>query len=120
MKRLTAHLLHVYVFISVVIFFLVQSLILLQIDLPRWVSSYVKDFLVIPIVATISLHGVWWVKKDKTLRLNGFSILSIVILYSIYFEYYLPKTSIRYTADIWDVVCYAIGGIIFYLLQPRV
>lgn len=70
-------------------------------------------------VATLCLHGVWLIKKDKTIRLDIFTILSLVALFSIYFEYYLPKQSYRYTGDIWDVVCYGLGGIIFYLLQKR-
>jgi hypothetical protein len=68
-------------------------------------------------VATLCLHGVWLVKKDKAIRLNLFSIFSLVAMYSIYFEYYLPQQSHRYTGDVLDVVCYICGGIVFYLLQ---
>lgn len=117
MRGFPLRILHIYVGFSIVLFLLVQSLIFLQVELPTWVTSYLKDFLVIPIVSTISLHGVWWLKKNKAIRLNGFTILSIVILFSVYFEYYLPKISVRYTSDIWDVACYALGGIIFYFLQ---
>ena len=109
--------LHIYVASSLLIFAIVQSLKIFSIAAPQWVFSYVNDFLVIPIIATISLHGIWLLKNSKAIRLNGFTIASLVLLYSIYFEYYLPQTSPRYTGDIWDVVCYALGGLVFYVLQ---
>lgn len=68
-------------------------------------------------VATLGLHTAWFSKKDKSIRIDLFTIISLVLLYSVVFEYYLPKQSYRYTGDVWDVVCYALGGIVFYILQ---
>ncbi|MEM0587083.1 hypothetical protein V0F38_02140 [Aequorivita sp. MCCC 1A16792] len=85
----------------------------------NWIYHYLNDFLTIPLVAIIGLHGVWFIKKDKTIRLNKFTILSLVIVFAVFFEYYLPKQSYRYTADIWDVFCYFIGGVVFYFLQKE-
>lgn len=115
--RFPLQTLHIYVALSLFIFSVVQSLKIFSVATPIWVFSYVNDFLTIPIVASICLHGVWILKKDKAIRLNGFTIASLVVLYSIYFEYYLPQQSHRYTGDIWDVVCYTLGGFIFYGLQ---
>ncbi|WP_157417805.1 hypothetical protein [Aequorivita capsosiphonis] len=84
---------------------------------PNWIFHHLNDFLVIPMVATVCLYGVWIIKKDKSIRLNIFTILSLVALFSIFFEYYLPLQSYRYTGDIWDVVCYFLGGVVFYFLQ---
>ncbi|MDC8000006.1 hypothetical protein POV26_03080 [Aequorivita todarodis] len=83
----------------------------------NWIFHHLNDFLTIPLVATVCLHGVWLVKKDKSIRLNIFTIFSLVALFSIFFEYYLPQQSHRYTGDIWDVLCYFLGGTAFYLLQ---
>jgi len=115
--KLPLRTLHIYVAYSLLVFAIVQSLKIFSISAPQWVFSYVNDFLVIPIIATICLHGIWLLKNNKAIRLNGFTIASLVLLYSIYFEYYLPQQSHRYTGDIWDVVCYALGGLVFYILQ---
>ena len=71
------------------------------------------------VVNFIVLVGVliWAIKKDRTIRLNIFTIISLVALFSLYFEFYLPKQSTRYTGDLWDVVCYFLGGMLFYFLQ---
>lgn len=109
--------LHIYVVLSLLIFIGFQSAEYLEIPMPVWVTSYLKDFLSIPIIATICLHVVWWMKKDKGIRLNTFVILSLVALYSVYFEWYLPQYSSRHTGDFGDVICYSLGGCIFYFLQ---
>ena len=116
-RKLPLKLLHLYVLLSLAVFFVVQSLKFFSISGPDWIFHHLNDFLALPIVATLCLHGVWLIKKDKTIRLNAFTILSLVALFSFVFEYYLPKQDYRYTGDVWDVVCYGLGGLIFYILQ---
>lgn len=116
-RLLPLKILHFYVLLSLLAFLGVQSLKFFSVGGPTWVFNHLNDFLAIPIIATICLHGVWLIKKDNSIRLNIFTILSLVALYSVFFEYYLPKQSYRYTGDIWDVVCYLAGGIVFYFLQ---
>lgn len=84
-----------------------------------WITSYLKDILCIPIIATICLHVIWLIRGNKKNRLSVFTIICLVIMYSIYFEYLLPKNSDFYIADIYDVFCYALGGIVFYILQRK-
>ena len=110
-------LLHFYVLLSFAVFLVVQSLKFFSIFGPNWIFHHLNDFLAIPMVATLCLHGVWLIKKDRSIRLNGFTILSLVVLFSLVFEYYLPQQDYRYTGDVWDVVCYGLGGLIFYFLQ---
>lgn len=117
MRQLPLRILHFYVFFSLVLFAGVQALKSYQVNAPNWVFSYVNDVLVIPMVALLGLHAVWLLKKDYTMTLHWFSIFSLVILYSVVFEYYLPLQSTRYTGDIIDVACYSLGGLIFYGLQ---
>lgn len=117
MKQLPLRLLHAYVLLSFGAFLTVQSLKFLSISGPNWIFHHLNDFLLIPMVATLGLHVVWLLKKDRTIRLNGFTILSLVVLFSVVFEYYLPQQDARYTADVWDVVCYSLGGLVFYMLQ---
>lgn len=84
---------------------------------PEWMFYYLNDFLVIPMVGIVCLHGVWLIKNDRTIRLNAFTVFSLVMMYSVFFEYYLPQQSGRYTADVFDVVCYVLGGVVFVILQ---
>ena len=116
-RRLPLKALHIYVFLSSLLFIGVQSLKFLSVFVPNLIFNHLNDFLLIPMVATISLHGVWMIKKDNSIRLNTFTIFSLVVLFSFVFEYYLPRQSDRYTGDIWDVVCYVMGGMVFYILQ---
>lgn len=116
-RGLPLKLLHLYVLLSLVVFLCVQILKFYSVSSPNWIFHYLNDFLAIPIIATLCLYGVWIIKKDNKIRLDIFTILSLVALFSIVFEYYLPKRSYRYTGDIWDVVCYFLGGVVFYFLQ---
>lgn len=119
MRKLPLKILHRYILVSLVVFFCVQTLKYFSIVAPKWVFNHLNDFLTIPLVATVGLHGVWLLKKDYSLRLDIFTIFSLVAFYSVFFEYYLPQQSHRYTGDVWDVVCYFLGGIVFYVLQQQ-
>lgn len=116
-QKLPLKILHLYVLLSWVIFLFVQGYKYLQGIHSNWIFHHLNDFLAIPIVTTICLHGVWLIRKDNTIRLNIFTILSLVALFSVVFEYYLPQQSYRYTGDIWDVISYLLGGAVFYFLQ---
>lgn len=98
---------------------MVEGVRFFEIAGPNWMFHYLNDFLVIPIVGLICLYAVWWLKKDRNIRLGVVSIVTLVVIYSLYFEVYLPERSERYTADVLDVVCYAAGGVVFYFLQKR-
>ena len=116
-KKTPLKTLHIYIGISLLLFLLVEFLRFYQISAPNWIFFYLNDFLVIPIVGFICLRLFWFFKKDKTIRIDVFSILTLVVIYAVYFEVYLPQNSARYTADFWDVICYILGGIVFYFLQ---
>ena len=117
MKSLPLKAMHLYFVLSTLIFAMVQTFKYFEVPSPEWVFSYLNDLLVIPLVLTVCLHGAWFLKRDRNIRLNIFTIFSVVTLYSLYFEVYLPTLSDSYTGDIYDVVCYLAGGIIFYFLQ---
>jgi hypothetical protein len=119
MRKLPLKILHRYIFLSLVVFICVQLLKYFSIAAPQWIFNHLNDFLTIPLVATVGLHGVWFLKKDYSLRLSAFTVFSLVVFYSVFFEYYLPQQSHRYTGDIWDVVCYFLGGVVFYFLQRK-
>lgn len=115
--RLPLVALHCYVGLSLLIFFGLEAFKTFVIISPNWLTHYLNDFLCIPIVATICLHAVWRVKRNYMLRLKIGSILSLVVLFSVYFELYLPENTSRYTGDLIDVLCYIAGGGVFYGFQ---
>lgn len=98
-------------------FFTIIALQYLQIAYPKWIQFYVNDFLCMPVVLTICLSVVHFIKKDYSIRLSLFTVLSLAAIYSVYFEGYLPEEKERYTADILDVVMYFSGSLLFYFLQ---
>ncbi|WP_299390549.1 hypothetical protein [uncultured Gelidibacter sp.] len=117
MSSLPLKFLRTYFLLSLLVFLGVQSLKYFSIASPDWIIHHLNDFLVIPMVATLGLHAVWVIKKDDTIRLNLLTIFSLVALFSIVFEYYLPQHSYRYTGDCWDVFAYVLGGCVFFVLQ---
>lgn len=116
-KKLPLKTLHLYVLLAFLLFLGVEYLRLAEIPAPRWIFNYLNDFLIIPIVGLICLHVIWLFKRNYHIKLDLISILLLVIIYSFYFEIYLPPISDRYTDDFWDVICYILGGIILYFLQ---
>lgn len=87
--------------------------------LPNIINFYVNDFLIIPICLTISLYILKYTRNNKNYTIPLYIILCLSAYYSILFEFILPKTHARYTADIIDVVMYFLGGLVFYFLQSR-
>ncbi len=109
--------LYIFFLFAVLIFLGILSLSYLEMNLPVWVISYVNDFLCMPIVLTICLKTVHFIKKDKNIYLDLFTIFSLTTFYAVYFEWYLPRVEPRYTADWIDVVMYFTGALLFYYLQ---
>lgn len=86
-------------------------------ELPIWVSHYMNDFLCMPIVLFICRSVVRKLRSNDALQLPFPLILLVTLYFAIYFEYYLPRVNMRYTADIWDLVLYFIGSIFFYVME---
>ena len=75
------------------------------------VHSYLDDLLCFPIVLTLGLAAyrtVW-----TSYKLTAWHVWPVVLIYSIYFEWYLPQKSTAYTADAVDVVMYVLGALLF-------
>ncbi|MCD8440570.1 hypothetical protein [Tenacibaculum finnmarkense] len=85
--------------------------------LPQIVQFYVNDFLIMPMVLTISLVVLRWSKNNKNYQIPLWIILYSCSFYAFLYEYILPKFYQRYTADRIDVLLYFIGGFIFFILQ---
>ena len=75
------------------------------------VHSYLDDLLCFPIVLTLGLAMYRFFKPEY--QLTPWHIWPVVLIYSVYFEWYLPQTSAIYMADVMDVLMYVLGALIF-------
>ena len=110
-------ILHISFAVFVFIFLLFEALKFSGITLPGWTTSYLNDFLCMPIVLIICLKAVHYIKRDTSIKLSLPLILTITSLYALYFELALPEFTVRYTADFVDVIIYFSGAILYYFLQ---
>ncbi|MCF8276260.1 MAG: hypothetical protein K9J17_05940 [Flavobacteriales bacterium] len=75
------------------------------------IHSYLDDLLCLPIVLTLGLavYRYFW----PNYRLTHSHTLPVLVVYSVYFEWYLPKGCLLVTSDIFDLIAYIIGWAIF-------
>ena len=81
------------------------------------IHNYLNDFLIIPIVLTLCLYILRFTRNDKLYKIPLIIILFLCGVYAVFFEVFMPSIRIRYTADIFDVFVYFLGGIWFWFLQ---
>ncbi|MGG7034282.1 MAG: hypothetical protein ACI7YS_03700 [Flavobacterium sp.] len=99
--------------VALVIYALQKS----NIALPSLINNYINDFLCLPIVLGGILFVIRWLKKDDKYRFSFAFIIFMASYYSFYFEYYLPKNNVRYTAEWIDVLLYFSGSLIFFYYE---
>lgn len=80
---------------------------------PIFISSYLADLLSIFLVNTFTLWALRKIKKRPNLELPPALVLLSVIMFSVFFEFYLPQKSPIYVYDPWDILCYAISGMAY-------
>jgi hypothetical protein len=110
---------YVYAVFSILIGAVVYFAQKFNFKLPKIIQFYLNDFLIVPIILTISLVILRWSKNNESYQISIWVILYICGLYGLLYEYILPKFHPRYTADIIDVVLYFISGFVFFILQKN-
>jgi uncharacterized membrane protein YjjB (DUF3815 family) len=83
------------------------------------IQFYLLDLIAVPILAQL---GLWWMRIIKGKRddlLSIWHIAFIVLSLSFVFEIYMPKHQTRYTADVWDILMYFLGGLFFYFVMNK-
>ncbi len=81
------------------------------------IHSYLDDLVVIPIV----LGGILVIFRNLVFKSTVYTfpkarIWIVVAIFAAYFELIIPRFNTGFTADIFDVLCYAIGGLYFQFL----
>ena len=98
-------------------FFHLASLLL---PMPEWASSWLDDFLVVPLV--LSLAG--WIQSALILRKPFYwkksAVVGTALFFGIGFELIVPKFNQAFTSDKIDLLVYLLGAFAFYLIQTFV
>ncbi|MBK0403646.1 hypothetical protein I5M27_11665 [Adhaeribacter sp. BT258] len=81
-----------------------------------FLNNYLNDLLCLPLVLGTAV----FLQRNLVLRqpdyaLTGWQIGWVVIYFSVMFEAVIPLLVSRYTADFFDVICYAAGGWLFWV-----
>jgi len=97
----------------------IYSLQRFQIPVADWLDDYVNDLLCMPIVLFVCQYVIRNIKSNPRLKMDAGQIIILTFAYAIYFELFLPKFNLRYTADIIDVLLYTFGAIFFYMVENK-
>ena len=81
------------------------------------IQFYLIDFIAVPIIGNLSLAFYRIILNNKLAKLSFWHIGFIVVGLSFVFEWYMPQHYIRYSADVWDVAMYILGGLFFGLMM---
>lgn len=90
-----------------------------QLPLPNWIYFYVNNFLCMPVVLGLCLAIIRRLKKTENSYVPLVVVLGLTTYFAIYFEWFMPQISTRYTADIIDIGLYYLGAILFFSIQKR-
>jgi uncharacterized membrane protein AbrB (regulator of aidB expression) len=85
-----------------------------HIELPYFFQCYFTDLLAIPLVLGATNFILKKYTSNPQHRLSVVKVLAACIYFSVLFEWILPAYSTQYTADTLDVVCYFIGGGMYF------
>lgn len=79
-------------------------------------DSFLDPLLFMPIL----LHLILWeqrflFKKGSNYVLSWRQIVFILVFVTVFCEYFFPRWSDNFTMDYWDIFCYTIGALLFWL-----
>jgi hypothetical protein len=92
---------------------------MLQVQMPEFVTSYLADLLSLFIVNTVVLWVMRLIQSNNNLELKPAMVILSFILFTGFFEFYLPGVNEYYHRDYADIVCYAIGAFWFILWRRK-
>ena len=79
-------------------------------------KCFLNDLLFVPFVLSLCVELNKY-SVFQNLKIGKREIVITVVVASAFFELILPAINHHSTGDILDVVCYMIGGLLFYLLS---
>lgn len=109
-----------YFIIICLIYIVTRYLKSTDLELPIFIKNHLTDLLCMPIILTICLAFVRWIKRLPNYVLTPFMIISMTVFYAVLFEFLAPINNPNQTGDWIDILMYAIGGFGYWVIQKRV
>lgn len=79
------------------------------------IHSYLDDVLAIPITLSVTKYIMYFLHNPTYKSLyTSLQVGIVVVMFSLYFEWYLPLVYTIHYRDFIDIICYAFGGV-YYL-----
>ena len=83
-------------------------------------NDHLTDLIAVPVIASLGLTFQRMVmNKPNACCLKAGHVLFIIVYTAFVFEFWLPRHSVKYTADAWDVLMYFLGGVFFWFVMNR-
>jgi len=111
-KRITRLILLQPILLSALLVFVLNELDLGFVK-PQIVHFYLNDLLA-PIIILSLTKLFFSLYLNRIYRLSNTQMLFFFLYLSFAFEVLLPTISVKYTSDVYDLLAYAIGVIVFY------
>ena len=106
-------------FITCTLLFCLNRL-LEQMQIYIWpLYAYLDDLLSMPLTLGLILAVQRAYFKDLTMTVPVAHVVFAVATFAIFFEFLLPLYREAYTADMLDVIAYAVGALAFHLLMNK-
>jgi hypothetical protein len=98
------------------IYIIYYSLKTIGLSMPEFITSYLADLLSLFLVNTVITWIIRTIKSDKYYELNPAMVVLSFVMFSLFFELYLPSVNYYYKTDFWDIFCYALSafGFLFW------
>jgi hypothetical protein len=96
-----------------ILIFILDKIIQNFFHAPIWLSSYLDDFLLLPIfLGSALLVQQKFINQKFTFKIT--LVIVVWLIFSVLFEFLFPSLISGYTSDYWDILVYGLGGV-YYL-----
>jgi len=105
-------------FLFVCLAYWAVKLLAINYRVPVFITSWFSDFLAIPFIMLLFRIVIGFFENDyRNKALPIYFIATAVVVYSVWFEWYLPNQNTVYIGDWIDVLAYVAGGLCFFLFE---
>ncbi len=81
-----------------------------------FLDNYLDALLFLPIVLQLIEWERHYLFRQKNYKLGPTEVIIYFFVLSFVAEYLFPRWRAGFTADWWDVLCYAIGAVVFLIM----
>jgi hypothetical protein len=115
----SSNVVYTFIFYGLIVIYIVSlSLKLYEVRLHWFLSNYLNDLLCLPILLFLSTRILRLFFRRPTLQLDIWQILFALVVVSLVFEWWAPQKYTVHTGDVWDVLAYAAGAMMFWKTLP--